>query len=610
MTKVQAASGPTNPVDRAIRRSYPIFTGVALFSGIINVLALTGSFYMLQVYDRVIPSRSVPTLIGLTVLMALMYTVNGLLDFIRLRIMSRVGVRIDNELREKVFATVQLLPLRMRQSGDGLAPVRDLDHIRSFLGGLGPTAFFDMPWMPVYLALIYMLHPLLFLFAVSGALLLVCMTILTDIRSTGPMKAATKSGAERMMFGESARRNAEVIHAMGLGPQMQRRWNEINTRYLSEQLEASDAAGGMSAISKVLRLLLQSGILGLGAYLVIENTVSGGTIIASSIIMSRALAPIETAIAHWKSFVSARQSKRRLTELFQAMSQETQDQLELPAPTRTLTVQNLTVAPPGGMRPVVQGISFQLQAGEGLGIIGPSASGKSSLARALVGVWQPVRMGGSVRLDGAALDQWPAAKLGRHVGYLPQDIELFEGTVAQNIARFHRDAKDEEVVAAAKAAGVHEMIVHLPNGYQTEIGESGQALSAGQRQRIALARALYGDPFLVVLDEPNSNLDQAGDNALTEAIRSVRARGGIVIVIAHRPSALAAIDKVLAVANGQAQVLGPKEEVLRKLMQPAAVHQHAQSPAPHPAALPSVATAHAGAPGLKVVADRPMGGTQ
>lgn len=604
MSNVQ--SGSANPVDVAVRRCYPIFTGVALFSGIINVLALTGSFYMLQVYDRVIPSRSVPTLIGLTVLMALMYTVNGLLDFIRVRIMSRVGVRIDQELREKVFSAVQVLPLRTRQGGDGLAPVRDLDHIRSFLSGLGPTAFFDMPWMPIYLLLIYILHPLLFLFAASGALLLVCMTLLTDIRSTGPMKAASKSGSERMVFGESARRNAEVIQAMGLGPQMQRRWDEINARYLSDQLAATDAAGGMGSVSKVLRLLLQSGILGLGAFLVIDNKVSGGTIIAASIIMSRALAPIETAIAHWKSFVSARQSKRRLTELFQAIgSQETQSHLELPAPQKTLTVQNLTVAPPGAMRPVIQGISFHLQAGEGLGIIGPSASGKSTLARALVGVWQPVRMGGSVRLDGAALDQWPPAKLGRHIGYLPQDIELFEGTVAQNIARFDPEAADHAVVGAARAAGVHEMIVHLSNGYQTEIGEGGQALSAGQRQRIGLARALYGDPFLVVLDEPNSNLDQAGDNALTEAIRSVRKRGGVVIVIAHRPSALAAIDKVMAVANGQLQLMGPKEEVLRKLMQPAAVHQHAQAQA-----APAPQVAHGGtAQALKVVADRPAGAT-
>jgi ATP-binding cassette subfamily C protein len=595
------------PVQRSIRRCYGIFLGVGLFSGVINLLALTGSFYMLQVYDRILPSRSVPTLIGLSLLMAGLYATHGLLDFIRVRIMSRVGVRIDRDLREKVFAAVQLLPLRVRQGADGLQPVRDLDHIRGFLSGLGPTAFFDMPWVPVYLAVVFLLHPLLGLFSLAGAMLLICLTLLTDIRTSAPMKAASKSGSQRIAFGETARRNAEVIRAMGLGPRMQERWEEINGRFLADQLAAADAAGGIGSISKVLRLVLQSGILGLGAYLVIDGKVSPGTIIAASIIMSRALAPIETAIAHWRGFVSARQSHKRLSDLFTAMSVDSDELMELPRPSRTLSVQSLTVAPPGAMRPVVQGVSFTLEAGEGLGIIGPSASGKSSLARALVGVWQPVRMGGSVRLDGAALDQWSPDKLGQHIGYLPQDIELFEGTVAENIARFDPDATSEQIVAAAKVAGVHDMIVHLPEGYQTEIGEGGQTLSAGQRQRVALARVLYGDPFLVVLDEPNSNLDAAGDNALTEAIRSVRRRGGIVVVIAHRPSALAAVDKVLAVAAGQVQALGPKEEVLRKLMQPASVHQHAQSAAPDSAAAGAVVSP--GLPGLKIVTDRPGGGT-
>ena len=395
------------------------------------------------------------------------------------------------------------------------------------------------------------------------------------------------------MLGESARRNAEVIRAMGLGHQLERRWTSINARYLQDQLRAADASGGIGAVSKILRLLLQSGILGLGAYLVILDQVTAGTIIAASITMSRALAPIETAIANWRGFISARQSHRRLNELFKALAHNEQDIVNLPVPKKSLVVQNLTVAPPGGNKPVLYNVSFTLEAGAGLGVVGPSASGKSTLARALVGAWLPSTQGGSVRLDGAALDQWTPKAIGRHIGYLPQDIELFEGTVAANIARFDPDASSEDIVLAATEAGVHEMIVHLPQGYQTQIGEGGTALSAGQRQRIALARAIYGNPFLVVLDEPNSNLDALGDAALTQAIVSVRKRGGIVVVIAHRPSALAAVDQVMALTNGQLQAFGPKEEVLRKVLQnqPAP----ATAPAPtHPAAMS----------GLKIVSDR------
>jgi PrtD family type I secretion system ABC transporter len=618
----QKLRSKAGPVAEAVKRCRGIFIGVGLFSGVINLLALTGSFYMLQVYDRVLPSRSVPTLIGLSILMGLLYAANGVLDFIRVRIMSRVGVRIDAELRDKVFSAIQYLPLRVRQGSDGLQPVRDLDQIRGFLSGMGPTAFFDLPWVPIYLGVVFLLHPVLGLFSICGALVLVFLTVLTDMRTAGPMKSASKSGSERLVFGEATRRNAEVVRAMGLGPQMAARWEELNNRHLQDQLQASDAAGGIGSISKVMRMLLQSGILGLGAYLVIQNEVSPGTIIAASITMSRSLAPIETAIAHYKGFVAARQSYHRLIEIFKAVEQDETDVVELPAPAKALTVANLTVVPPGGSRPVVQNVSFALEAGEGLGIIGPSACGKSSLARALVGVWLPPRMGGSVRLDGAALDQWAPDKLGKHIGYLPQAIELFEGSVSENIARFDPDATSEDIVAAAKSAGVHDMITGLPNGYQTEIGESGQSLSGGQRQRVALARALYGNPFLVILDEPNSNLDAAGDNALTAAIRSVRTRGGIVIVIAHRPSALAAVDKVLALANGQSQAFGPKEDVLRKMLQPTSVPtaqpQQVQAHANQNGGgqngggqngggqAQTVATAAAGQ-NLKVIVDRPTG---
>jgi ATP-binding cassette subfamily C protein len=612
MAQVKAESSRTsNPIIEALRRCRTLFVSVGVFSGLINLLALTGSFYMLQVYDRVLPSHSVPTLVGLTLLMAGLYIANGLLDFFRVRVMSRVGVRIDNEVREKVFQALHLLPLRARTAGDGLQPVRDLDQIRSFFSGLGPTAFFDLPWVPVYLGVVFLLHPLLGIFAFAGALLLICLTFLTERRTTVPMQSASRSGAQRLAFGEETRRNAEVIRALGLEKRMQDRWEALNTRHLTDQLGASDAAGGMGTVSKVLRLFLQSGILGLGAYLVIQGQVSAGTIIAASIIMSRALAPIETAIAHWRGFVAARQSYRRLIDLFGSLGlKDPGSMVALPKPTSSLAVQGVSVAPPGEQRPVIQGVSFALAAGDGLGIIGPSGSGKSTLARALVGIWQPMwaqmRMGGSIRLDGATLDQWATDDLGRHIGYLPQDVSLFAGTIAENIARFDPEATSEAILTAARSAGVHDMIVQLPEGYQTVVGEGGAGLSAGQRQRIALARALYGDPFLVVLDEPNSNLDAAGEAALTQAIQSIRARGGIAIVIAHRPAALAAVDKVLAMAKGQVQAFGPKSEVLRQVLQAAPVPPPAAQASPPP--VPQAARPPLSASGLRVVVDSDGGG--
>jgi ATP-binding cassette subfamily C protein len=600
-----------NPIIQALRRCRSLFVSVGVFSGLVNLLALTGSFYMLQVYDRVLPSRSIPTLVGLTILMAALFVANGLLDFFRVRVMSRVGVRIDNEVREKVFQALHLLPLKTRTAGDGLQPVRDLDQIRAFFSGMGPTAFFDLPWVPVYLGVVFLLHPLLGLFAFAGALLLIAMTIVTERRTSAPMQSASRSGSQRLAFGEEMRRNAEVIRALGLEKRMQDRWEVLNTRHLTDQLVASDAAGGMGTVSKVLRLFLQSGILGLGAYLVIQGEVSAGTIIAASIIMSRALAPIETAISHWRGFVSARQSYRRLIDLFGSLGlKDAGAMVALPRPVSSLAVQSVSVAPPGEPRPVIHSVSFSLEAGDGLGIIGPSGSGKSTLARALVGVWQPMwphmRMGGSIRLDGATLDQWAPDDLGRYIGYLPQDVSLFAGTIAENIARFDAAAKSEAILAAAKAAGVHDMIVQLPEGYQTVVGEGGVGLSAGQRQRIALARALYGDPFLVVLDEPNSNLDAAGEAALTQAIQSIRARGGIAIVIAHRPAALAAVDKVLAMAKGQVQAFGPKAEVLRQVLQAAPTPQPAQPSTPPP--LPQTARPPWGMAGLRVVVDGEAGG--
>jgi ATP-binding cassette subfamily C protein len=451
---------------RLERRLQTILAAIAAFSGAINVLALTGSFYMLQIYDRVLPSRSLATLVGLTLLMASLYTAYGLLDLVRARLLARAGAAVDRELRDHVFAAVHLLPLRTSRGGDGLEPVRDLDQIRAFLSGLGPAAVLDMPWVPVFLTVVFLLHPMLGTFAAAGALILVSLTLLTEMRSRGPLRDAAKAGSERLALAQAARANGEAIRAMGMAPHIQRRWVELSRAHLACHLAAADTIGGIGSASKVLRLLLQSGILGLGAYLVILGDVSAGTIIGASIIMSRSLAPIETAITHWRGFVAARQSYRRLAELFQAMADEGGKRLTLPSPCRSLAVESLSVAPPGTSRPVLHKVSFSLAAGDALGVIGPNAAGKSTLAR-----------------------------------------------------------------------------------------------------------ALFGDPFLVVLDEPSANLDAAGEVALARAVAAVRRRGGIAIIVAHRPSALSGVDKVLALAEGRPQAFGAKEEVLRKVTMAAAVQR-------------------------------------
>lgn len=556
-----------HPVASLLLQYAPVLTSVAVFSGVINVLALAGSFYMLQVYDRVLPSQSVPTLIGLSVLMIALYAINGMLEYFRSRIMIRIGTRIDVKLSPAIFKAVQLLPLRTRMGGDGMQPLRDLDTIRSFMGGLGLPALFDLPWIPVYLFFVYLLHPSLALIAAGGAVVLIFLTLLTERKSNAPIKAATTAGAQRMMLAEQARRNAEAIQAMGLSSFLRQRYDALNNEYLGQQVKAADASGGIGNVTKVIRMVLQSSVLGFGAYLVIKQEMSAGSIIAASITVSRSLAPIETAIAHWKSFISARLASQRITELINVVGEMDKQVVQLPAPQRVLQAENLVVGSPGVHEAILKNVSFNLDRSDALGVIGPSGSGKSTLARALVGVWRPMNPASSVRLDGAALDQWTSEGLGEHIGYMPQDVELFDGTIAENIGRFDPLATSDKIVAAAKAAGAHDLIVRLANGYQTRIGEAGRSLSGGERQRVALARALYGDPFLVVLDEPNASLDAAGDAALTEAILSIRRRGGIAIVIAHRPSALAAVNKVLVLANGQTRAFGPKDEVLRSILQ-------------------------------------------
>jgi PrtD family type I secretion system ABC transporter len=561
---------PAAPVARrselgdALRTCRNAFIGLGVISCMINVLYLTGSLFMLEVYDRVLPSRSVPTLIGLAILAAGMYFFQGILDLIRGRILGRIGTALDEALNRRVFETMVRLPLLVGNRNEGLQPLRDLDNIRSFLSGAGPGAFFDLPWLPFYLAICFAFHVLIGLTALIGAVILVSLTIVTEYMSRQPAREATGLAARRNDLATSSRRNAEVVVAMGMSRRLASRWIDANQNYLAGNQRASDITGGLGAIAKVLRMTLQSAVLAVGAYLVINQQATAGVIIAGSILSARALAPVDLAIAHWKSFVAARQSWHRLNRLLEQLP-ALAEQMLLQQPSSRLAVEAVSIVPPGDQKVIVQDISFALEAGHGLGIIGPSGSGKSSLARALVGVWQPFR--GKVRLDGAALDQWAGDVLGRHIGYLPQDVELFAGTVAQNICRFDPDANSSAIIAAAKEAGVHQLIIKMRDGYDTQIGEQGTALSAGQAQRVALARALYGDPFLIVLDEPNSNLDTEGDEALTRAVRGARERGAIVVVVAHRPVGIEAVDQLLVLKDGRMQAFGPKETVLGQVLQ-------------------------------------------
>lgn len=540
------------------------FVGVGVLSGFSNLLMLTGPLYMLEVYDRVLPSRSIPTLVALSLLAVLLFSFQAAIDIIRSRLLVRIGASLDYKLRDRVFRSIAQMPLRTPSAGS--QPLRDLDNVRSFLSGSGPVAFFDLPWIPLYIAICFLFHIWIGMTALVGATILVVLAVMTETLTRKPIAATAESGDRRMRLVDATRRNAEVLTAMGMVKNLEQRWSKTNQTYLTSHARASDVAGELGAVIRVLRILLQSALLGVGGYLVILQEATAGIIIAGSILAGRALAPVDLAVANWRSFVAARQSWARLENSLRSLRLHPNREmtLKLPAPRKLLTVERISGGHPGYQTPFVQNIEFDAKAGAGIGVIGPSASGKSSLARMLVGIWPTTS--GAVRLDGAELSQWDPDQLGRHIGYLPQNVELLEGTVAENISRFNAARDDNLVIAAAKAAGVHELIVRLPEGYQTQVGENGSLLSAGQRQRIALARALYGDPFLVVLDEPDSSLDAEGDAALTQAILGIRSRGGIVIVIAHRPSVLAGVDQVLVMAQGRQRMFGPKDEVLTKVL--------------------------------------------
>ena len=532
---------------------------VFILSGAVNILALTGAVYMLQIYDRALTSHSVPTLIALSVLAIGLYFCQGLLDIVRSQIFVRVGAKFDKALSPLAHRVTIDMPRFGFSVAEAKERGRDVDVVRNFLSGQGPQALFDLPWMPLYIVFIYFLHPILGILVIAGATVLAGLALLTEILTRKRSVATNRSEIARSNLADAHTSHSEVLRAMGLTQRAVRRFAEANAKHLNLQTQTNDVAGTLGGISKVLRMMLQSAVLGLGAFLTIQGDLTAGAIIAASVASARALAPIDLAISKWKSFVAARRSYHRLAETLNALDDDDVP-VELPAPTGSVQVEKITVAAPGAGTVLVADVSMTLEAGQALALIGPSGGGKTSFARGITGIWPLVR--GHVRFDGADINQWRPDDLGRHIGYVPQDVALLDGSVAENICRFDPEAGNDKILAAARHAGVHEMIVRLPNGYKTELGPNGMALSAGQRQRIALARALYDDPFLVVLDEPNSNLDADGDQALCAAIESVKERKGIVVVIAHRPSAIVPCDLVAIIKQGKLVAFGPKEEVL------------------------------------------------
>jgi PrtD family type I secretion system ABC transporter len=537
------------------------FTSVAVFSIFVNLLMLTGPLFMLQIYDRVLSSRSEATLVALLILVTGLFAMMGLLEFIRGRVLARAGARFQSLLDSRVMIAVLRRSIAPNERARPNTAARDLDAVRQLLSGPAPFAMFDMPWAPIFIAVIFLFHPFLGWLAIAGTVILVCLTFLNQIRSREPSAESQQATNEAENLGEALRQNAEAVQGLGMRREGLSRWGKMRQEALSLQIVASDRTASYAAASKSLRFYLQSVMLAAGAYLVLQQEISAGMMIAGSIMLGRALAPVEQAIGQWSLAQRAARGWASLSELLEKTPEEI-EKTALPAPKGFVDVQGITVAAPGTNVPVLRAINFKVEPGMALGVIGPSGAGKTTLGKVLTGIWRPAA--GKVRIDGAALDQWPEDEIGRHIGYLPQEIGLMSGTVAENISRMAETRNDADVVTAAKLAGAHELLLTLPQGYDTQIGAGGQRLSGGQRQRVALARALYGDPPLLVLDEPNANLDAPGEQALVDSIRQAKKRGKTVIIMAHRPSAIAACDLLLMVDKGMQVDFGPRDEVLKK----------------------------------------------
>lgn len=536
--------------------------GIAALSAVINILVLGGSIYMMLVYDRVLPSHSYPTLVGLLVLVLIAYSSQAGFEALRSNMLGEVAAEIGNRLRPRVARAAHQHAIDHPVESSTQSPLRDLDQLQNFIAGTGPAALLDLPWIVFFLIVLSLLHIWLGVTALVGALLLVGLTRLTDRINRDAVQQLSSLGLRRFRMQESQRIHAELIRALGMRDRTIAIAQEAGVEFVSTQRELNEKNVLLSVTGRSTRMVLQSLILTVGALLVLSGEATGGVIFASSVLAGRALAPVDQAIAQWRNLIAARSAWHRLDRLL-SVTPEQQERLLLPLPSRQLSVENVTVCPPGTQRPSIAQIAFTLSAGDVLAVIGPSAAGKSSLVRTIVGVWTPVS--GRVRLDQAAMDQWDADDIGRALGYLPQSVELFDGSIAYNIARCDVSATPESIIAAAQAAGVHEMILALPGGYQFEVGDGGTNLSAGQRQRIALARALFGNPFLIVLDEPNSNLDAAGEAALVNAITLARTRGAIVIVVAHRKQILDSVSHLLVLEGGRVREFGGRDEVIMRM---------------------------------------------
>jgi len=537
------------------------FMTAGFFSLFINFLMLVPAIYMLQLYDRVITSGSESTLLMLTLILLILFITMGALEWVRSQILVRVGSRLEMLLSKRLYGASFKQAIYSGGSKVSSQPLDDLSGLRQFLTGNGLFAFFDAPWLPIYIAVLFMFHFSYGVMAIITVIILSCLAILNEKMTGKKLKKANAEAIAARNLVNKNLRNAEVVESMGMLEGIRRRWEETTQSVLVLQAEASTSAGAITSISKTSRMLAQSLILGLGAYLVLSQEITPGLMIAGSILLGRALAPIDLMIGSWKGFVAARGQYERLNEILLKIPEDS-EKMPLPIPNGKLDVSGIVVVPPGSKLPVVKSVTFTLESGESLGIIGPSAAGKSTLARALLGIWPA--MSGKVRLDGVDVFEWDRQQLGPHIGYLPQDIELFDGTIAENISRFS-EVDSEKVVDAAKLAGVHETILALPQGYDTIIGSTDGVLSGGQRQRIGLARAVFGEPKLILLDEPNSNLDDRGEIALAQALKMLKQRGVTVIVITHRPGVLNEMDKILIMKEGVLVAYGPKMEVLQEL---------------------------------------------
>lgn len=552
---------PRNEIADIIRTRSKVFWNVGAFTAFINILMLVPSVYMLQVYDRALPSRNEITLLMLTLIMLGMFAIMALLEYVRSMVVIRIGSQLDMRLNTRIYTAAYESNLKNGASDAGQM-LSDLTTLRQFLTGSALFAFFDVPWFPIYLLVIFLFNPWLGLFALLGSLLLIALAVINEIISRKPLAEANKLSLRSGSLAGTSLRNAEVIEALGMLPSLKRRWFTLHQRFLNQQRIASERASRISAITRFVRLSLQSLVLGLGGWLAIDGYLTPGMMIAGSILMGRTLAPIEQVINGWKSFNGAKLAYGRLVKLLEAHPPR-EAGMSLPRPLGHIEVKGVTAAPPGPAKEaVLHNITFAIGPGDVLGIIGPSASGKSTLSRLLVGIW-PVQEG-IVRLDDADIYQWDKDSLGSHIGYLPQDIELFAGSIAENIARFS-EIDAEKVIAAARMAGVHELILHLANGYDTLLGPGGAGLSGGQKQRLGLARALYGDPALVVLDEPNSNLDDAGEKALNQAILTLKQHNKTVVLVSHRTQLLSLTTKLLLLVNGRVNAFGPTQQVLQAL---------------------------------------------